>query len=295
MIDILNVFSLTYVYKMIKIINILLMATFLISCGKYDNNDEFKVKTGTIINGVKTSNKESPWQVAMIARRRHFLCGGSLISKRLVLTAAHCVINLSKSDFSIYGGSQTGQISDLVEFSSVKNITIHHLYDFDKKLNDLALIELTGPVTESEYVKAIKLPTEKSLALIDQMEVTGWGKTGTFHPTSKQLLKLGVRLATKDNTGHIEDSSIWSRDFYNEDGHISVIGSGDNIGNVCHGDSGGPMYFYDGLNPVIVGVASFVIGGKLPDLCYGMSVYTDVRAHLQWINYQIRSADYSAL
>ena len=51
-------------------------------------------KAKRIVGGSSASHNEFPWQAAMIWRYGHtkgeHICGGSLISKRFVLTAAHC-------------------------------------------------------------------------------------------------------------------------------------------------------------------------------------------------------------
>jgi secreted trypsin-like serine protease len=55
-------------------------------------NDEVDSK---IINGYETKPNEYPWQVALVKSGRHTpFCGGSIISDKHVLTAAHCTADL---------------------------------------------------------------------------------------------------------------------------------------------------------------------------------------------------------
>ena len=48
-----------------------------------------------IINGFETKPNEYPWQVALVKNGRHTpFCGGSIISDKHVLTAAHCTADV---------------------------------------------------------------------------------------------------------------------------------------------------------------------------------------------------------
>lgn len=57
-----------------------------------------------IFGGNKTGVLDYPW-MALIAYnidgRKEFRCGGTIINKRYILTAAHCVTNLPSSNFFI--------------------------------------------------------------------------------------------------------------------------------------------------------------------------------------------------
>jgi secreted trypsin-like serine protease len=46
-----------------------------------------------ILGGVQASEKEYPWLVAHYHSTKGFICGGSLVSKKIVVTAAHCIWN----------------------------------------------------------------------------------------------------------------------------------------------------------------------------------------------------------
>ena len=59
-------------------------------CG-VSNGAQVEEITNRIINGQEASPNEYPWQVALVRAGGHSpICGGSIISDRHILTAAHC-------------------------------------------------------------------------------------------------------------------------------------------------------------------------------------------------------------
>ena len=58
-------------------------------CGIANTNT--KMVTLNIINGTEAQPNEFPWQVALVrSSLQTLICGGTIISKKHVLTAAHC-------------------------------------------------------------------------------------------------------------------------------------------------------------------------------------------------------------
>ena len=68
-----------------------------------------------IINGKTTTEAQIPWQVALITSPldpyQSYICSGSLVADRWVMTAAHCIEQLEKqnSDYYILIGAQNLQ------------------------------------------------------------------------------------------------------------------------------------------------------------------------------------------
>ena len=62
-----------------------------------------RVQIGRIINGTNTGKNEFPWIVGLIThsngtRNKGIGCGGSIISSKTVITAAHCLYGLEKEN-----------------------------------------------------------------------------------------------------------------------------------------------------------------------------------------------------
>ena len=73
------------------LISVLRIATGTCTCGKANTSNR-------IVGGVDTEKHEYPWQVGL--NLGGALCGGTIISSRHVLTAAHCTAGVSANDVS---------------------------------------------------------------------------------------------------------------------------------------------------------------------------------------------------
>lgn len=139
-----------------------------------------------VTNGVPTQLGEYPHQAAIgymdpIEKKLKYNCGGSLISSRFILTAAHCVNKKNERPASINLGRivlESTRIEGEVDFNSnVKNVIIHPDYTSRKNYNDIALVELETPVPNfSKYLYPACLSTNPNdISSRSKFYVTGWG------------------------------------------------------------------------------------------------------------------------
>ncbi len=143
-----------------------------------------------------------------------YKCGGTLINRRYVVTAAHCHTE---------GGRRSGLISEVVlgEFdvgrdpdckecrpaqrARVEEVVVHEAYAYTRRTtgaNDIALVRLREPaVTIMEDIKSIVLPAcldfGSQVSPDVEYYVAGWGKT-TNDPVSQSEVyaELGVSART---------------------------------------------------------------------------------------------------
>lgn len=250
--------------------------------------------TTKIYGGKEVDIDEFPW-MALIRKSngtvRSFTCGGSLITNRYVLTAAHCVngmldkVRLGEHDLRSLIDCQ-GRCNFPPEDISISKIIVHHGYVFEdkKKIHDIALIRLKKPVRLSAFILPICLPLDQLQTRIfvgKSMWVAGWGSTETNEGSP---IKLKVKLPVRDN--EVCANNYQSVEISDSD----ICAGGEKNMDSCIGDSGGPLMTQELIAGKVRWVQYGIVSSGKGDC--GMegnpAVYTSVAAHLDWILDNIR-------
>jgi secreted trypsin-like serine protease len=152
-----------------------------------------------IVGGEQAEIDTWSWAVSIRIYHSH-LCGGSLISSTLVLTAAHCLISLqSVSGLSISVGSRYLSIARQVR--PVSEVYIPDNYDSDEYINDIAVLRLSSPVDLTDRsVALICLPSSTKREYPPQgasVVAIGWGtlSSGAKKP-SNTLQQVELKAMT---------------------------------------------------------------------------------------------------
>jgi secreted trypsin-like serine protease len=234
--------------------------------------DEIKPAGRRIVGGEKTSIKQHPWQVALniTIADRIYLCGGSIIADRWVLTAAHC-FKQSTHPKEVRAKTAVNNYQTQGVWADIDRIVIHEGYDPGTHEHDIALVRLSSPPRGT--VIPLAAP-EKSIPVGQPLEVTGWGATAEGGDGSRQLLKATVPLADNDTCN--------APSAYAGTIKAGMMCAGYRDGGVdsCQGDSGGPLVWRSADGAVLVGVVSWG-EGCARKLKYG--VYTRVSRYVDWI------------
>lgn len=125
------------------------------------------------------------------------ICGGSLISKNWAISAAHCVQRTSPSMITLRIGSEKYATGG--ESVKVKRIVVHEDYNPRTIDFDFSLLELTEPLTFTDKIQAIDLPTaDDVIADGSNCWISGWGVTMNSSESRSKLRGAFVPIVNQE-------------------------------------------------------------------------------------------------
>lgn len=171
------------------------------------NSQMADVENFQISSGLEANPHSWPWQASILrlsgASWIH-VCGGSLISRKLIITAAHCTVySLDPKNYRVLLGAHDKSRAEpgslLFEVSEV-SIAPGNDWNNQKWPFDLAIFTL---LEETRYTKEIspiclEFQTENLLLFRNYCYITGWGKTTVeSRSTSDILMQAGKETPRK--------------------------------------------------------------------------------------------------
>ncbi|XP_075163555.1 brachyurin-like [Haematobia irritans] len=235
---------------------------------------------GRITNGELAKAGQFPYQVglSLVFGSSGAWCGGTLISDRWVLTAAHCTdgadgVTVYLGAIDIKDDNEKGQQRI---YTSKSNIVIHADWDPSTLSNDISLIKLPVSVEFNDRIQPATLPKKDghySTYEGDMVWASGWGKDSDAATSVSPLLRyIEVPILKQSSCktyylGMVTDKMICI--------------SGKDGKSTCNGDSGGPLVYKDGAVNYVIGATSFGIALGCEKGWPG--VFTRVTSYLDWI------------
>lgn len=244
-----------------------------IECGKSS-----AAPSSRIVGGTEAVNGAWPWQVSLQVSGQHS-CGGSVISRYWILSAAHCFkYSSSPSLWRVYYGDVN--LENMFN-SRVQKIIKHK--DFDTRTNnyDIALLKLDTPLTFNNKVRPVCLPNvDLNLSANRQAWITGWGALQSTGPTPKIMNQAKVTIYSRAtcNAPEVLNGEVTKAMF--------CAGSLEGGVDSCQGDSGGPLVVKEGDRWWLAGATSYGYGCALKNK---PGVYANVPFFIDWIYENIQN------
>ncbi|XP_053324640.1 transmembrane protease serine 6 isoform X1 [Spea bombifrons] len=253
-----------------------------------DGSDERKCDCGVqaigsrvasrLVGGTISQEGEWPWQASLQVRGAH-MCGGSLVSDRWILSAAHCFHQESYSSPDVWtvslGKVRLSRNSPKEMSFKVTRLVIHPFYDDESHDYDVALVLLDHAVPlTSPHVQPVCLPASNHHFPTGNIcWVTGWGAVTEDGPTSDTLQKVDLQLISQDICSELYRYQISPRMF--------CAGYRDGSKDACLGDSGSPLVCKEpGGRWFQAGLVSWGAGCGIPKY---FGVYSRITRLVGWI------------
>ncbi|XP_029469631.1 serine protease 57 isoform X2 [Rhinatrema bivittatum] len=226
---------------------------------------------GRIIGGREAKPHSLPYMASLQSLGRN-ICGGALLQRKWVITAAHCFENLRPESVQVVLGahSLTAQESSQQTFGVQASIS-HPNYNPETGENDVHLLKLNKAASLNNFVRKISLPTQgEDVTPGTNCTVAGWGDTSDFETQPSALMETNADVISRAAC-----NSSWRGGITQ---HMVCATSPDRVPRgFCSGDSGAPLV----CRRQAVGIVAFsgfrCADPRFPD------VYTRVSDFISWM------------
>ena len=254
--------------------------TILFAIGCADNKDfgdEDLSNTEKVLGG---RNAKAPAWMVSILRNGDIHCGGTLIHKDWVLTAAHCVDIREKSELTVCVGKSKLSKCKARDMSAISQVTYHQRFNRSNLQGgyDIALLKLARSFARRN-LSTLAHPRDEP-ASGRKVRAMGWGISNY---NKSDMTPNHLKRIVLPFLDHTDCSPLWGGldqtlvclDTRGEPGEIADKA-------VCNGDSGGPLHF----NGIQIGLTSFgSTNAQYQCTANAPDVFTRISLFSNWIEH----------
>ena len=250
----------TVIMKAIFYVLLILLLSFVV--GDFDDcSRDYSDDGGHFANSGANEDIKAPWLAAVGIGRESYdffkLCSGSILTKKFILSAAHCFNSQDERYIPKHvraGANNIESYFAITEQKEILKVEKHPDYDDYIYYFDIAIIEIVGEFKFSSRISPICLPESSSRHPGNGLGITvqGWGvsDTGNGKEVSEVTVSIRSRFECDDRIGMFgkstsdgsENVAEWMPRLTTDILFCADATTNDKTG-VCRGDSGGPAIF----------------------------------------------------
>ncbi|KAJ1848492.1 hypothetical protein LPJ73_003954 [Coemansia sp. RSA 2703] len=262
------------------------LVTTLASALSAPSTRNLTVANERIIGGAASAPGDFPSAVSLVIRMSNGvgICGGTLITDSLVLTAAHCVYNYATQSPWPARNMRIGYGDNLVDRQSITeglSVHIHPEFDPSEPHNDIALIAI--PPVQADTAVPAQIFTG-ALPPGTHLTAVGWGKTSNDPAVSLPNALRQTEIVIGDRA----TCSQFIPSYVSSDGPQICTENRLNKGSdTCQADSGTGVFAVVRGRSYLAGLTSYganLAGDPTCALDDGFAVYTHVAYYRQFID-----------
>ncbi|GLV36627.1 easter [Carabus blaptoides fortunei] len=265
-----------------------------------------------IAHGANATMGQFPWMallggyISPSQPAPSYFCGGTIINKKYILTAAHCIMNENiKPEFVILGELNllteidcepyldTEVCADEPLIMKVSKVIPHWKYNSTSLRHDIALLRLEQEIPKyTDFIQPVCLPLKMKLdedyLRNKSLTIAGWGNTfeSTFHANILQHARIQTWELDKCNEAVLPLKPKRPVLPINDLQICATGAAAENFTETCYVDSGGPLLDIVTELPDVKFTQLGVVSFKFDNNCGTVktpSVFTRVDKYLDWI------------
>ncbi|KAJ8724377.1 hypothetical protein PYW08_015851 [Mythimna loreyi] len=222
-----------------------------------------------IVGGSKAPEEYGKFHASIQNVTGHHVCGGAVVSKWYVVTAAHCVHGANPRFMNIVAGTNNLDVGG--KRYKVASIIVYDRYNSTSREHDIGLLRTKRPF-DLRFIEILEL-RRQTLEEGDEVTLVGFGAQKPHGSSTRKMYVLELPVFNQEIC---EYAMRYNRPV--TDGMFCTftkIGEG-----TCHGDSGSPLI----KGKELVGVVSWGIPCAVgfPD------VHTRISPYVEWIQSHIK-------